>query len=250
MSEGAQPQSISLTAVWTSTAAMLRANAGLLTAIAGVFMFLPPLLVLRSIPEAPQLNDDPSQAASNLQALIDYYTVLAPWLFGQALLQAIGTAAIYRLLLARDGVTVGRALVRGITVLPFFVILTLIWNWGVGIGFLFFFVPGLYLLGRTIIAFPMLVVETPTAPISSLGRAWQETGSQAWAIGIMVILMWITVALIGYAVLFSVGSIVLLLGGPDVGDLLRDALAAFIGATGSVVMAALTAALYRAVTGR
>ena len=66
MGENVQHRPISFTAVWNDTAAMLRANGGLLTAVAGVFLFLPPLLLSRLLPE-PEQWETPEQFTGQLQ---------------------------------------------------------------------------------------------------------------------------------------------------------------------------------------
>ena len=122
--------SFSYGAVWEDTMALARAHAPLLTAIAGVFMFLPALLFAVYLkppePQSPDINQ-------MMRELMNWYAQAAPWLLLQGLISLVGSAAMLRLVFAR-GVTVGGALLFGLTLLPFYVLMSLLTSLMVGIG--------------------------------------------------------------------------------------------------------------------
>lgn len=248
MSESVQTGAFSFSDVWNDTVAMLRGNAGLLTAVAGVFLFLPPLLLARLLPE-PEEWLTPEQFIASLQT---YYEGSWHWLLLGQLVTMVGVAAIYALLLAQPRMTVGRALGRALAVLPFYYVLTIIWNLMVGLGMLLLVVPGIYLLGRLALAFPILVVDKPTAPISALRQAWTVTGDRAWAAAGLIIIVSMAAVFLTVIATVTIGSLLLLIGGGQegVGGLLVAILGAFMQAGAALVSTGVFAGLYRAMMQR
>jgi hypothetical protein len=81
----------------------------------------------------------------------------------------------------------------------------------VGIGFIFFFLPGLVLLCGLLLAFPSLVLEPGSSPTAALSRSWSLTRGSRWRMfGLLV-----TMALLLYVPLIGLGAVaaVLLPGG-------------------------------------
>lgn len=236
---------LSYSAIWEDTARMLRANLGLLTAIAGVFLFLPAWLVQRYLPQPEQTPG--VEFADFLSRMVDYMQAAWPWLLITNLLNMMGIIAIYLLLLATPRMTVGAAVKRALPILPFFYLMTLLLNVAIGAGFLLLIVPGIYLLGRLVLASPTMVIETPRAPISALQRSWHLARGRVWTIALLVILVYLLAGIVSFAVQAGLGSILLLAFGREgLGGLLIAALEALVGAAFSVLATVLIAAIYRA----
>ena len=73
----------------------------------------------------------------------------------------------------------------------------------VGIGFVFFFLPGLVLLCGLVLAFPSLVLEPGKSPTEALSRSWSLTRGSRWRMfGLLV-----TMALLLYVPLIGLGAI-------------------------------------------
>jgi hypothetical protein len=132
----------SYSAVWDDTTRLLRSHSSLISAVAGVFVFLPMLLVAYFLPEPNE------QGRKMMEALIDYYSANSLWLLLQRLVQMIGSAAIFLLLSARGSPTVRNVIATAASILPIYFITVVISNLIIGAGFALFLVPGLYLLGR------------------------------------------------------------------------------------------------------
>lgn len=238
--------SFSFSTVWDDTQRMLVANAGLLTAIAGVFLFLPALLLARFV-EPMAAADDGAAMVRELQA---YMGRAWPWLLASNLLNMTGIIAMYLLLLEEARPTVGRAVARALTILPFYWLLTILLNVIWGIGFLLLIVPFIYLLGRLVLASPVLVIEHSRAPIAALQRAWALSAHRGWAIALLVLAVYLAAGLIGLAVRVTVGSLILALLGPQgLGGLVLAAVLALVNAAGVVVAVVLIAGIYRSATG-
>lgn len=73
----------------------------------------------------------------------------------------------------------------------------------VGIGFIFFFFPGIMLLCGLLLAFPSLVLEPGSSPTGALSRSWSLTRGARWRMfGLLV-----TMALLLYVPLVGLGAV-------------------------------------------
>jgi uncharacterized membrane protein len=235
----------SYSAVWDDALRLTRAHAPLLTAIAGVFIFLPALLFAVFLkPPEPQ-SADPNQM---LRVILDYYAAIAPWLLLQGLISLVGTAAMLRLVFAR-GSTVGAALLFGLTLLPFYFLMSLLTSLMVGIGLILLIVPGLYLIGRLVPAPAVMVAENRRNPIDAIGRSFALTAGHGWAIlGLVVIV--VIVALVALGVAGAIfGIVFVLIAGRDLGLLLAAIVASALNSAFATLMVMLYAAIYRALSG-
>lgn len=224
---------------------MLAANAGLLTALAGVFLFLPAVLEARFFP-----------APEGWRTLNEWFELMQahsarhwPWMLLSMLLNLIGVVAIYLLLLAQPRLTVGGAVLRALAILPFYWVLQVIVGIAWGIGFMLLIVPFFFLLGKLVLAAPILVAEAPRAPFTAIERAWKRSAGRAWAIAGMVVLVYLAILIISMAVRIALGIVVLLLLGREgMGGLLLALLHGTVVAVVSVITTVLVTAIYRAVS--
>ena len=245
MNDPARPQTFSYSAVWEDAGRMLRANGGLLSAIAGVFLFLPALLLARYAPQPEQ----PETWREMVEMTSAYVTANWPWLLAGTLVNMIGVIAMYLLLLGTPRLTVGRAVARALPILPFFYIVFLIQNVGLVLGLAAFLIGVIFMLGKLILAPAILVIEAPAAPITAVQRAWERAGSRSWAIGGLVAIYYAAATFISFAIQASLGTMILLLLGRDgIGGLLLSIIGASVGTAISLIGTVLIAAIYRAVT--
>lgn len=234
---------MSLAAVWDDAGRMLAANAGLLTAIAGVFLLLPATLIARYAPPPPRPDSLEAYAAS----LRDYLLATWPGQLAAALASAVGVIAIYLLLLGSPRITVAAALRRALALLPGFFAVSIIVVFAAGSGFLVLIVPGLYLLARLIPAGPVVTVETPNAPWAAVRRAWALSQGRAWPILLMLASVYLVATVLAVAVQQGLGSALLLLAGSGAAVLTALAvLQGLVSAAFGMVLTVLIAAIYRA----
>lgn len=229
--------------VWADTLRLTRAHWPALIAIAGVFVFLPTLLVNHFFPQG-----EPPQGA-DLQAMIqfalDYYRQNALWVVLQSFVVMTGTAAMLRLVFARGG-TVGGALVYAILLLPVYSILIVLMNLAVGAGLVLLIVPGLYLWGRLLPAGPAMVAEDRRNPIDALQRGFALSKGHGWLAVGLYLLVAIPGAIL-MLVLSQLGGIAFILAaGQQLGTLLATILLCALQALLTALLTMLTAALYRA----
>lgn len=258
----------SYSAVWEDTLRLLRENARLLAAIAGVFIFLPALLFAQFLPP-PEVPDP----ARMWDALGEYYRGAWPWYVLQGLFSIVGTAAMTRLVLAR-GTTVGAALVFGVKLLPFYVMLTiavtllallafvpvllLIGVIGVAVGpgpalvlismlgLVAMLVPMLYLAARLIPSVPVMVAEGLRNPIAVLTRSFALTSGKGWAVlGLFIVIVLVGAIVAGVATALA-GIVFLLVAGQEIGALLTAIVSSLLSAAFATLLVMLYAAIYRA----
>lgn len=234
--------------VWDDTLQMLRANAGLLTAIAGVFLFLPAVLVAHFVSPPEGGTTTPAEM---IEVMISWWQSNAHWMLLSALVNMIGLIAIYLLLLAAPRMTVGGAVIAALPILPFYLALTIFLNLSLAAGFLLLVIPFIYLLGRLSLASPVLVAEMRRSPFSALGRSWELSRGLGWQIALLVLLVYVAALVINVAVSSALGIvIVLLLGSEGVGGLLLAIVGAILSAATTLIATVLLTAIYRALTSR
>lgn len=229
----------SYSAVWDDLLGLVRAHGSLIATIAGVFIFLPALLLGYLIP-APETSD-PSQI---LPLMREYFTANVHWFLLSALVGMIGSVSILLLIFERD-VTVGRAIAAALPILPFYFLASLAAGLIVGFGFLLLILPGLYLLGRLAPAAVTVVAEGRRNPVDAIARAFELTRGHGWAVLGLVLLVGIAaIVAIGVATALVAMLFVLILGreAATVPGLILDSAAnALVG----TLMLLLNAAIYR-----
>jgi hypothetical protein len=240
---GAQKSSmLSYNGIWADAMAMLRQNASLIVAIAGVFLFLPSLFIGYFLPP-PHGGGEIPDIFVQLEAYMDQTWA---WSLLANILNTIGAVAIYLLLLKPEGRTVGQTLAGALIYVPSCLLLYVLTSFALMIGFLLLIVPGAYLLGRIAIASPVLVAERRFNPLSAIAVSFERTKSNGWRIAGLLLLV-LLVAFVVVMVMEGVfGSILILLGGREgLGPLFIALLNAALTASISTVFTALLAAIYR-----
>lgn len=230
-------------AVWADTLKLTRTHWAALIAIAGVFNFLPTLLVNHFYP----MGDPPVDAdvQTHIQFVLDYYQHNALPVVLQSFVVMIGSAAMLRLVFARGG-TVGAALLFGIALLPVYSILIVLENLAVGAGFMLLVVPGLYLWGRLLPAGPAMVAEERRNPIDALKRGWALSEGHAWIIIGLYVLVAIAAAILMLAISLVAGIAFKAAAGQELGTLLGMIVLCAMQALAATLFTMLTAAIYRA----
>ncbi|HEX8062607.1 MAG TPA: hypothetical protein VF535_05275 [Allosphingosinicella sp.] len=233
---------LSYSAVWAETAALLRSHASLVATVAGVFIFLPGLLVGYFRPfEAASLD-------RLLQAWMEYSSANWPWLLLNNLIGMTGSIAILLLLFARD-ISVGGAIAAALILLPAYFVASMLSSAAIGLGTLLLIVPGLYLLGRLGPLNAVLVAETHRNPIAALRRCWALTAGQGWAIAGLILIVAVTAAIAVAAAASVLGILFVLVAGQDLGRLLVLIVRTAGHAAMITLLLVLGAALYRQLSG-
>ena len=235
----------SYSAIWEDTVRLLRAHASLAVALAGVFLFLPSLLVSYLLP-MPQTTD----ANEMIRQFGEYFSNNAGWIMLSGICGMAGTLSILMLVFRSPGIAVGGAIAAAVALLPFYFVANLIAFIPIMLGVLLFIVPGLYLLGRFLPIAPVMVAEGQRNPLSVAGRSWALTRRRGWAVVGLFLLVFVAGFILSSVV---AGIIVVILRILVSGDLAR-LLGLIVSTAGStilqVVLIFLYAAIYRALAAR
>ena len=230
-------------AVWADTLKLTRTHWAALIAIAGVFNFLPTLLVNKFYPMT-----EPAAMADlqeRFQHILDYYRDHSLVIVLQSFVVMIGSAAMLRLVFARSG-TVGGALLFAIALLPAYSILIVLTNLAVGAGFMLLIVPGLYLLGRLLPAGAAMVAEERRNPIDALKRGWALSEGHGWLIVGFYLLVAIGAAILMLAIGSVTGIVFKAVAGQELGSLLAMIVLCAMQAVAATLFTMVSAAIYRA----
>jgi hypothetical protein len=238
----------SYSAVWDDTVALLRAHAPLIAALAGVFIFLPALLVGHFLPQPEPVAG--AEAGEMWRLLGEYFTVNWHWLLLQSLVNTIGTIAILILVFARQGTSVGGAISAAVLLLPFYFLASLLSGLAIGIGLLLLIVPGLYLFGRLAPLAPVVVAENRRNPIDAIARTFAVTRGKGWAVLGLVILVVIPGVIAMMVANMIFGFVFRLAAGQELGALLSLIVNSATATALTIVLLLLYAAIYRALADR
>jgi hypothetical protein len=96
-----------------------------------------------------------------------------------------------------------RALRRATPLLARLIICSLLFAIIVGIGFIFFFIPGIVLVCGLLLAFPSLVLEPGISPTGALSRSWSLTRGSRWRMFALLV----TMVLLLYVPLVGLGAV-------------------------------------------
>jgi hypothetical protein len=232
---------LSYDAAWADLVAMAKSNASVLAILAGAFLLLPNFAELLFAPP-PNIR---TLDWNGLRQMEDYYQENALTLILCNLPVWLGSAGILALLLDPRRLTVGEALKSGLRLLPGVIALNWLVQFLIVMGLLLLVVPGVYLIGRLIVAAPVQMAERIGNPIRALGRSFALTAGNAWRIAGMVLLIAVVAVIVASVVNAIVGIILsVLLPKAVLGEglaLLRST----IGAMTALLLLLLGAALYR-----
>jgi hypothetical protein len=225
--------------VWNDAVELLRANATIVIALAGVFLFLPVLIVAHFLP-MPKSED----FRDLIRLLQEYFAANFHWLVLGRLVAMVGEISILLLFLDARGRSVGTLIAAALMILPFYFLVSLLSGIIAGIGFVLLIVPGLYLIGRLALAGPHVVGAGERNPIAAITRSFELTKGNGWAVLGLLILVWIAGAIIAAVAGALLGILFIAVAGQDVGAFLANIVNSATNAALETVMAAVLAALY------
>jgi len=234
----------SYSAIWDDTIRLTRQHLPLLVAIAGVFIFLPSLILAVMLPPP-----EPSGVSADrmLQTLIDHWQRVAPWYVLGTLVTMIGTAAMLKLVFSRD-VTVAAALAFGLALLPFLFLLQVLVSVILLIGFILLIIPCLYLVGRLAPAVALMVAENRRNPIETISRSFAITKGRGWAVFGLVFIVGIVGGISVGVVNALLGIVFHLTASNELATLLMAVVSCALSAAFATLIVMLYAAIYRALT--
>ena len=168
---------LDFTTVLRDAWAVFRRDRDVLLGLAGPFLFLPAfaLVLLVPAPPTPDAAATDSQAAT--QAWIEAVGVWAgahgQWFVLAYAIGYVGGAAILSSYLDPTHPDVRGALRRAVTLAPRYLLTMLVVSLPAGLGLLLWVVPGLFVMGRTMLVAPVLVADRPVGALAAIARGWR-----------------------------------------------------------------------------
>jgi hypothetical protein len=166
---------IRYSAVLADALARFRRDGDLLIRMAAPFLFLPALALELLVPPPPARS---AGSAGDEAALLAWADAFGVWLSANGgwyaiayVVQTLGAGAILSLYLHQPQPDARGALARSVALLPRLLLAALLVALPAGAGLLLWIVPGLYVLGRTMAAAPILMAEAPIGAGAAVIRA-------------------------------------------------------------------------------
>lgn len=252
---------------WKEASSAIAANRDVLLALAGVFFLLPSLALSLLMPSPePQPGATPEQALAAMQT---YYVSALPWLLPMTILQAAGTLGLLALFTDRRRPTVAQAIGLGfVGLLPYIGAQLLM---GIGVGLTFGLAVGiaavtgvqalvgllivvsivgvLYVMIKTSLTAPVIMVEGVRNPVTALTRSWRLTKGNSVRLGLFYLLLAIVFIVIISIVMVIVGVLAALIAGGETANVIGAVVSAAMGSVMTLYFVAAIAAAHRQLAG-
>jgi hypothetical protein len=255
-----------MSAAWAEATAMIRANREVLLVVAGIFFFLPNLLLGLTMPDFQNLMGAGAAAAqARMQAFYAQYWWLIVLVVGTSF---VGYLALLTLLRDHSRPTVGEAMRTGVVgVLPAIAALlifslalsiaglsagflsALIGNVAIALLLAIAFAIGLvYAMVKLSLFLPVIAVERVYNPFTAIARSWQLTRGNSFRLFLFIFLIFIV-----YVVLSMVAGLItavlLMALGEAAFTMVSALLSALISAALAIVLVAVLASVHRQLSG-
>lgn len=169
---------ISIQPVLAEAWALFRRDRDWLMRLAAPFLFLPPFALQLLVPNWPPapVGDDAAGREQRMLAWADLFAAWARehggWYILAYAFAAFGSAAVYAAYLDPRAPDIRSALARAGSLLPRYLLAVLLVAIPTGAGLFLWILPGLYVMGRFMLAGPALVAEQPLSATGAVGRAF------------------------------------------------------------------------------
>lgn len=261
---------------WTQTTGLIGSNRDTITAIAGLFFFLPSMVAAIFVPQLsnPQPPAGPSGADPDtaMQALMAQMSAVYaenwPLLLAMLVVQFIGSMVLLALLTDRGNPTVGEALGTGIRSIPSYLAAQLLTGLGAGLaaglpfGLIAAFAPPavtlvamlalivlmIFIFVKTSLIAPVIAIEGERNPVNAIRRSWRLTKGNASRILLFLFLLMFTIGIIATLVSAVLGLVLSAIGEP-VTTIGLNLVSGLVNAVVTVIFLVVTAAIHRQLAG-
>jgi len=260
---------------WTQATGLIGANRDTISAIAGLFFFLPSFAGGIFVPEitppsaAGSSGADPEVAMRALvEGMSALYAQYWPLILLLSVVQFIGSMALFALLTDRGNPTVGEALRTGVKSIPSYIAAQLITGFAIafvlvavigGVGAVappavaalaaaVMLVAALWMFIRLSLTAPVIAIEGEMNPLAAIRQSWRLTKGNSLRILLFLFLLMFTIGIISALVSGILGLILTTFGEP-VASIGIDVVAALVNALVTVIFLVVTTAIHRQLAG-
>lgn len=265
---------------WTQATGLMGANRDTISALAGLFFFLPALASALLVPEMTSTATIPPPGAGGgqdpqavLKALGDQMSAMYadnwPVFLAVTIASFIGSMSLLALLSDRGNPTVREALTSGIASIPSYLGAQILSGLGVAliIGLplgliaaaglpivtvlagIVLVVIGFYLIIKFALIAPVIAIDGVRNPITALGRSWQLTRGNSGRIAAFLVLLFFTIGIIA-ALVTGILGLVLAAFGSQVASIGNGLVSAAVNSGLSVIFLVVIAAVHRQLAGQ
>ncbi|URW75960.1 hypothetical protein M9980_01635 [Sphingomonas donggukensis] len=238
-----------------------RRDTALLLPLAGLTMFLPQLAVLLLVPPLPPMAtpEDGQMTEAAAQAWADAFTLWAGqhgiWYALAPAVGLFGALAVMALYLDRQRPTLGGALARGAMLFLRYLLASILIAIA-AIGILMpgaasrlllaaMIAPAFYILGRTMLAGPVIVAQAPVGAVAAIRRSWALTRGHGWMLAATYAAILMGAQLVGGVFLSLAAMGTGSAGANPVVATVFDGAAAVVTSAAALTLALVQVALYR-----
>jgi hypothetical protein len=263
---------------WTTATGLIGGNRETISAIAGLFFFLPSFAAALFVPNTTITTAPPAGSGAGgdpnvaMQAALDQITALYadnwPILLAVSIAGFIGSLSLLALLSDRGNPTVGEALGKGIRSIPSYIAAQLLGGLaaafviGLPLGIMAAVAPppvvafaGLalvvfatYLMVKFSLISPVIAIDDVRNPIAAITRSWRLTKGNSVRIFAFFVLLFITVVIIG-ALVQGILTLILSAIGGVVADVGVGVVSAAVNTAMTVIFLVVLVAIHRQLAG-
>ncbi len=252
---------------WNEATSMISANRELVAIIAGIFVFLPAIVLAVVAPgmAAGPTAMNPDDPMSTMMA---FYAENGVWFFLVGIINAIGSLSLFALF-ADNRPTVGDAISTGVkTLIPYLaaqillvVVLAIVLGVPVGlaataggpaVGVLLGIIAAIalvYVMIKFSLLAPAMVIDGILNPVNALKASWNATKGNSLRLLLFYFLLGLAIIVVAAVFGLVTGLFVAMLGTGSVAAMIGGALNGLIGAVWAIVIVAVLSATYRQLTG-
>ena len=262
---------------WTQTTALIGANKDTISALAGLFFFLPSFAaglvmpeVSTTVPVSGQRQSGDPQVA--MQQAMDQISALYadswPALVAISIAGFIGSMSLLALLTDRGNPTVGEALGKGLRSIPAYIGAQLLSALAAGVAIgvplallaalappavvaiagLALVVLVIYVAVKFSLIAPVIAIDEERNPIAAIARSWRLTKGNSLRIFAFFVLLFVVIVIIG-ALVQGILTLILSAAGGEVARIGIAAVSALVNAVITVIFLVVLAAIHRQLAG-
>lgn len=261
---------------WTQATGLIGANRDTISALAGLFFFLPSFGAGLFAPE--MVNPPPADAPAGadpqaaMQAMVDQMSAVYadnwPLFLIITIAGFVGSMSLLALLSDRGNPTVGEALSKGLKSIPSYIAAQLIGAIAAGLaiglplGLIAAFAPPavtvlatlvlivlmVYLIIKFSLIAPVVAIDEVRNPFTAIARSWRLTKGNSFRILLFLFLLLITIAIIG-GLVSAVLTLILSAFGGAVASIGTGLVSALVSTVVTVIFLVVIAAIHRQLAG-
>lgn len=233
---------------WNGAMTILRDHKEVILAIAGVFLFLPTLLMAQFV------GQPPLEGTEDLNGIMAAYSAffgenMVAVIFSNLLVSFGGFVIFFNIAPSHSG-TVADDLGKALRLFLIFILANILTGLATFAGFLLLIIPGLYVACRLILVPIIIADHGEKNPLEALKKSWDQTKNNGFSILLLVLMIAIIGAITVGVIQMIIGVITGLATGGAGWPLIDNLVSALGGTALQVLFTVLIGSIYYQLTGK